>query len=33
MTAHKIRDRYTILGDQGLTREAAESLAHTTGVI
>lgn len=33
MTAHKIRDRYTILGDQGLTRDAAESLAKTTGVI
>lgn len=33
-TAHKIReDRYTILGDRGLTREAAESLATKTEVI
>ncbi len=32
--AHKIReDRYTILGDRGLTREAAESLATKTEVI
>ncbi len=31
-TAHKIRDRYTILGD-GLERSAARELAHTTGVI
>ena len=32
--AHKIRpDRYTILGDKGLTREAAERLAVNTGVI
>ena len=32
--AHSIRpDRYTILGDNGLTREAAERLATTTGVI
>ena len=32
--AHKIRpERYTILGSEGLTREAAENLAKTTGVI
>jgi len=32
--AHTIRpDRYTILGDNGLTREAAERLATVTGVI
>lgn len=32
--AHEIRkDRYTILGDRGLTREAAEKLATKTGVI
>ncbi len=32
--AHTIRkDRYTILGDRGLTLEAAEALATTTGVI
>jgi glycerol-1-phosphate dehydrogenase [NAD(P)+] len=32
--AHAIRpDRYTILGDNGLTREAAERLATVTGVI
>ncbi|MDI6643503.1 MAG: NAD(P)-dependent glycerol-1-phosphate dehydrogenase [Methanobacteriaceae archaeon] len=32
--AHNIRkDRYTILGDRGLTREAALKLASTTGVI
>jgi glycerol-1-phosphate dehydrogenase [NAD(P)+] len=32
--AHRIRpDRYTILGDNGLTREAAERLATVTGVI
>ncbi|AXV38382.1 MAG: NAD(P)-dependent glycerol-1-phosphate dehydrogenase [Methanobacterium sp. BRmetb2] len=32
--AHTIRkERYTILGDRGLTREAAEKLATTTGVI
>ena len=32
--AHSIRpDRYTILGDNGLSREAAERLARTTGVI
>jgi glycerol-1-phosphate dehydrogenase [NAD(P)+] len=32
--AHSIRpDRYTILGDNGLTREAAERLARVTGVI
>lgn len=32
--AHEIRpDRYTILGDRGLTRSAAKKLASTTGVI
>ncbi|MCI4349559.1 MAG: NAD(P)-dependent glycerol-1-phosphate dehydrogenase [Thermoplasmata archaeon] len=32
--AHTIRpERYTILGDNGLTREAAERLANMTGVI
>ena len=32
--AHSIRpERYTILGDGGLTREAAERLANVTGVI
>jgi glycerol-1-phosphate dehydrogenase [NAD(P)+] len=32
--AHSIRpDRYTILGDNGLTRDAAERLARTTGVL
>ena len=32
--AHRIRsERYTILGDSGLTREAAERLATVTGVI
>ncbi len=32
--AHRIRpERYTILGDNGLTREAAERLATVTGVI
>jgi len=32
--AHRIRpERYTILGSDGLTREAAERLARTTGVI
>ncbi|QZA87705.1 NAD(P)-dependent glycerol-1-phosphate dehydrogenase [Salinarchaeum sp. IM2453] len=31
-TAHRVRDRYTILGD-GIDRTAAEELAHTTGVI
>ncbi len=32
--AHKIRpERYTILGESGLTREAAERLARHTGVI
>lgn len=31
--AHQVRpDRYTILGDKGLTREAAERLLHVTGV-
>jgi glycerol-1-phosphate dehydrogenase [NAD(P)+] len=34
MHAHKIRpDRYTILGNSGLTEEAAEKLAQKTGVI
>lgn len=32
-TAHTIRNRYTILGDRGLSREAAEELAIKTGVI
>ena len=32
--AHSIRpDRYTILGDNGLTRDAAERLARVTGVV
>jgi glycerol-1-phosphate dehydrogenase [NAD(P)+] len=32
--AHSIRpDRYTILGDNGLTREAADRLANVTGVV
>jgi glycerol-1-phosphate dehydrogenase [NAD(P)+] len=31
--AHTIRDRYTILGDRGLSREAAEQLALNTEVI
>lgn len=32
--AHKIRpDRYTILGDEGLTRGAAERVARSTGVL
>ncbi|KUO90339.1 MAG: glycerol-1-phosphate dehydrogenase [Caldivirga sp. JCHS_4] len=34
MNAHKIRpDRYTILGSDGLTREAAEAALEQTGVI
>ena len=34
VAAHRIRpERYTILGDNGLTREAAERLASVTGVI
>ncbi|ALU11425.1 glycerol-1-phosphate dehydrogenase [Ignicoccus islandicus DSM 13165] len=34
LIAHKIRpERYTILGEEGLTREAAENLARRTGVI
>ncbi len=33
MIAHKIRDRYTILGVSGLTPGAAEKLAKSTGVI
>lgn len=32
-TAHKIRNRYTILGENGLSREAATELAKKTGVI
>lgn len=33
-TAHNIKkERYTILGDEGLTRDAAENLAKTTRVI
>ena len=33
MLAHAIRpDRYTILGDNGLARDAAERLAQVTGV-
>jgi glycerol-1-phosphate dehydrogenase [NAD(P)+] len=33
-TCHKIRpDRYTILGEKGLTKEAALRLANVTGVI
>ncbi len=32
-TAHKVRDRYTILGEGGLTEEAAERLAKMTKVI
>jgi glycerol-1-phosphate dehydrogenase [NAD(P)+] len=31
--AHTLRDRYTILGDNGLTVEAAERLASITGVV
>jgi len=31
--AHKIRDRYTILGETGLTQGAAKRLAKVTGVI
>ncbi len=33
MIAHKIRDRYTILGETGLTENAARRLAKITGVI
>ncbi|HEX9816744.1 MAG TPA: NAD(P)-dependent glycerol-1-phosphate dehydrogenase [Candidatus Thermoplasmatota archaeon] len=34
MGAHKIRpDRYTVLGDKGLTRAKAEKLAKETGVV
>lgn len=34
ITAHEVKkDRYTILGDAGLTRDAAENLARTTRVI
>jgi len=31
--AHKIRKRYTILGETGLTEDAAKKLAKRTGVI
>ena len=31
--AHKIRDRYTILGSNGLTEQAATDLAEKTGVV
>ncbi len=31
--AHKMRKRYTILGDKGLTKKAAKNLARITGVI
>jgi glycerol-1-phosphate dehydrogenase [NAD(P)+] len=31
-SAHEIRDRYTILGSDGLTRSAAEQLVSATGV-
>ena len=31
--AHRIRDRYTILGETGLTEAAAHRLAKVTGVI
>jgi glycerol-1-phosphate dehydrogenase [NAD(P)+] len=34
VAANKVRkDRYTILGDNGLTRNAAYNLAKNTGVI
>ena len=34
MMAHKIRpERYTILGDNGISKEAAYELAHNTEVI
>ena len=33
VNAVKVRDRYTILGEKGLTWEAAERLARVTGVI
>ncbi|NLI73859.1 MAG: NAD(P)-dependent glycerol-1-phosphate dehydrogenase [Euryarchaeota archaeon] len=33
VTAHKVRDRFTILGRDGITREAAERLATITKVI
>jgi len=32
-TAHTIRDRYTILGESGLTEKAAERIATMTKVI
>jgi glycerol-1-phosphate dehydrogenase [NAD(P)+] len=31
--ARSVRDRFTILGDRGLTREAAKKVARDTGVI
>jgi len=32
--AHEVnKERYTILGDEGLTAEAAERLAHITKVL
>lgn len=31
--AHTVRDRYTILGERGLSRDVAENLARKTGVI
>ncbi len=33
LMAHKVRDRYTILGESGLTREAAEKLVRVTEVV
>jgi glycerol-1-phosphate dehydrogenase [NAD(P)+] len=30
---HTLRDRYTILGEEGVTKKAAKALAETTGVI
>ena len=33
VTAHRVRSRFTILGQEGLTHEAAERLATITGVI
>ncbi len=32
-SAHTIRDRFTILGTQGLSEDAARSLAQNTGVL
>ncbi len=31
--AHKMRKRYTILGDKGLSKDAAEKLAKVTGIL